>query len=385
MTLEKYHRELYLCNRCGYCREMIDPTVEAYRICPAYEAKGFESYTARGTIHIARALYEGRLKPDKRLAQHIFSKCTLCKNCQVHCPPEVDILSVMKALRQDLVGRGLLPEPLKERDSNVEQRHNVFGELAADRTIWASGLQLPRKGEILYFAGCYDAYRYPQTARATIAILTEAGVNVAYLGEDEWCCGLAQFMDGNIATAEKKMKHNVDAIKASNAKVVVTSCPGCYTALKTEYPKIIGKIPFKVVHFSEFIKELIDAGKIVLNKPINKKVTYHDPCHLGRYEGVYNKPRDIIRAVPGIELVEMRRSRENAWCCGGSTEIYLMNPDLAANITEARVQEGANTGASAIVTTCPMCVTNLRPVAKKAGLEVYDLPVFVASALGLRV
>lgn len=364
---------------------MIDPTGGVYRICPPREVRGFESYTARGTIHIARAIYEERLRPTKRLAEHIFSKCLLCRNCQSHCPLEVDIISVTKALRQDLFRAGLLPEPLKERDSNVGQNHNVFGEVSSDRTDWASGLELPPKGHTLYFAGCYDAYRYPQIARATVAILKEAGVNVAYLGEDEWCCGLPQFHDGNIVLAEENMKHNLDVIKTSGAKRVVTSCPGCYTALKSEYPKIIGKIPFEVIHISELIAELMDAGKITLNEAVNEKVTYHDPCHLGRYEGVYEEPRKVIQAIPGVELVEMQRNRENAWCCGASTEVYVMDPDLAASIAKTRVEEAEKTGAEAIVTACTMCVTNLKPAAKKAGIEVYNLPMFVAAAMGLKV
>lgn len=385
MVLEKYARELYLCNRCGYCREMIDPTRGVYGICPSWEARGFESYTARGTIHIARAIYEGRLRPTKHLAEHVFSKCLLCKNCQTHCPLEVDIISVTKALRQDLFQAGLLPEPLKERDSDVRRNHNVFGEVSSDRTNWASGLELPRKGPTLYFAGCYDAYRYPQTARATVAILKEAGVDVAYLGEDEWCCGLPQLHDGNIVLAEENIKHNLDVIKKSGAKRVVTSCPGCYTALKSEYAKLIGKIPFEVIHISEFIAKLINAGKIASNEVVNKKVTYHDPCHLGRYEGVYEEPRKVIQAINGVELVEMQKNRENAMCCGAGTEVYIMDPDLATSIAKTRVEEAEETGAEAIVTACPMCVTNLKPAAKKAGIEVYDLPMFIAASMGLKV
>jgi heterodisulfide reductase subunit D len=385
MVLEKYARELYRCNRCGYCREMIDPTRGVYRICPPREVRGFESYTARGTIHIARAIYEGRLKPTKRLAEHIFSKCLLCKNCQSHCPLDDDIISVTKALRQDLFRAGFVPEPLRERDSNVGQNHNVFGESPSDRTYWASGLELPKKGHTLYFAGCYDAYRYPKTARATVAILEEAGMNVAYLGEDEWCCGLPQFHDGNIVLAEENVKHNLDVIKASGAKRVVTSCPGCYTALKSEYSKITGEIPFEVIHISELVAELIDTGKITLNEAENEKVTYHDPCHLGRYEDVYEEPRKVIQAVPGIELVEMQRNRENAMCCGAGTEVYVMDPDLSASIAKMKVEEAEKTGAKVIMTACPMCVTNLRPAAKKAGIEVRDLPMLIAAAMGLKV
>jgi len=364
---------------------MIDPTVGAYRICPPREVRGFESYTGRGTIHIARAIYEGRLKPYERLAEHVYAKCLLCKNCQVHCPNEVDIISVTRGLRQDLVRAGLLPNPLKERDSNVKEKHNVFGEAPANRASWARDLKLPNKGDILYYAGCYDAYRYPETARATVAILRKAGVNVAYLGENEWCCGLPEFADGNIVLAEENALHNVNAIKASSAKKVVTSCPGCYTALKSEYPEVVGKIPFEVVHVSEAIAELLDARKIKLNKVIKKKVTYHDPCHLGRYEEVYEEPRKVIRATPGVELVEMQRNRKHAWCCGAGTETYVMDSDLSTRIAKTRIEEAYETGAEAIVTACPQCLNVLTPAAKRAKMDIYNLPVIVAEAMGLKI
>lgn len=364
---------------------MIDPDRGVYGICPPYEVRGFESYTARGTIHIARALYEGRLKLSKRLAEHIYAKCLLCKNCQVHCGSEVDIMSVMKALRQDIFRAGLLPEALKERDASVRAKHNVFSESPAKQGSLIEDLNLPSKGKTLYFAGCYNTYRYPETSKATIAILKQAGMDVAYLGEDEWCCGLPEFHDGNIVLAEENAVHNVNAIKASGAELVITACPGCYTALKSEYPKIVGNLPYKVVHISEVITKLLDAGKIKLSKTINKKLTYHDPCHLGRYEGIYEQPRKPLRLIKGVELVEMRKNRKNAWCCGAGTEVFILDPDLTATIAQTRVKEAVETGTDTIITACPQCVNTLTPAAKRVKMEVVDLPIIVAKAMGLKI
>jgi len=199
MKIEKWYNDIYTCNRCGYCRQMVDLETGTYKVCPIREKLGFESYNARGRLKIARAILEGKFNYNSELVDRLYT-CLLCGNCKVHCDPHsINIMAITRAMREDAVNMGLAPpEPLKQVDLNVRERHNVFGEAASKKTNWTKGLNIPKKGKTVYFAGCYASYRQLQTARATIAVLESAGINVAYLGEDEWCCGILQFVDGSV-------------------------------------------------------------------------------------------------------------------------------------------------------------------------------------------
>jgi heterodisulfide reductase subunit D len=377
--------EIIRCSRCGYCREMIYPQTGTYKICPIYELRRWESYTARGRIAIARAILDGKLKYDERLVERVYSDL-LCGNCKEHCGPGVDTLLPLRAMREDIASLGLEPAPIKEVNSNLEKTYNVFGENASGRTDWAKKLNLSEKGNVLYFAGCYDSFRYPKTARSVATILKEGGISLGYLGQKEWCCGIPQLVNGQPNLAEKMMKHNAESIRDSGAETVVASCAGCYHALKSEYPKVLGKLPYKVVHVSEVIANLLKEGKIKLDNAVDKTITYHDPCHLGRQEGVYDPPRYVLKSVSKLKLVEMLRNRENAWCCGGGGgATRVAYPRLTAEIADTRVHEAQDVKASAIVTSCPLCVNVLAIAAEKKNLKVYDLPTVIAEAMGLKV
>jgi heterodisulfide reductase subunit D len=218
-----------------------------------------------------------------------------------------------------------------------------------------------------------------------VKILNKAGIKVAYLYNDEWCCGVPQIADGSIVIAERMLKHNVELLKARGAKRVITSCAGCFHALKTEYKEILGHLPFEAFHISEVISKLLEEGKITLTQNAKRIVTYHDPCHLGRYEGIYDPPRMIIKKISGEKFVEMLRNRERAWCCGGGTTEYVAFPELSAKIATKRVEEAKKAGAEIIITACPLCVSVLKPAAYKVNIEVYDLPVFIAKEMGIEI
>ncbi len=377
--------EIFRCSRCGYCREMIYPQTGTFKICPIYEARRWESYTARGRIAIARAILDGKLKYNERLVERVYSDL-LCGNCKEHCGPGVDTLAPLRAMREDMVSLGLEPASIREVNSNVEKTYNVFGENAVRRTEWVKKLSLSEKGNVLYFTGCYDSFRYPKTARAVVTILRKGGINPAYLGEKEWCCGIPQLVNGQVGLAEKMMKHNAEIIKDSGAEMVIASCAGCYHALKSEYSKVVGKLPFNVVHVSEVIANLLKEGKIKFDNEISKTIAYHDPCHLGRYEGIYDPPRYTLKSVPKLKLVEMLRNRENAWCCGGGGgATRVAYPRLTAEIADTRITEAQDVKADAIVTSCPLCVDVLAIAAEKKNMRVYDLPAVIAEAMGLTV
>jgi len=388
--LEKYKKAVTVCSRCGMCI-----VGENGYICPVQQhSGGFDSSVARGRNQIARAILEGQLKYSNELMESTFT-CLGCNNCHEQCQRMdmqtgargiIDEAKITQALRVDLVRAGYgPPDALKAVDANIQKFHNPFGEPEKKRSAWAVGLDLPKTGDTVYFAGCYASYRNPKIAKATVAILKKGGINVAYLGEDEWCCGVPELWDGNASLAEELIQHNVNALKAAGVKRVVTSCAGCFHSLKTDYPEIIGKLPFEVVHSSEVIADLIEKDKISLDTEIAKTLTYHDPCHLGRHENVYESPRNVLKAIKGAEFVEMPRNKGNAWCCGGGSVVAVAFPDLAKDIADDRVQEAKGTQAEAIVSACPLCENGLTPAARKAKMEVHDLSEIVAKAMGIQI
>ncbi|MBC3803382.1 hypothetical protein GH808_02880 [Acetobacterium fimetarium] len=388
--LDKYKKMAFGCSRCGMCI-----VGEAGYICPIQQhTGGFDQYAARGRNQIAKAILNGELEYSEELMESTFT-CLGCNSCHEQCTRMdpltgekniIDETKLTNALRVDLVKAGFgPPEALKSVDAGVQSKHNVFGEPVEKRTKWAEGLDLPKQGDTVYFAGCYASYRNTKIPKATVAVLKAGGVDVAYLGEDEWCCGVPQLADGNIGLAEELIQHNVEALKAAGVKKVITSCAGCFHALKTEYPEIIGKLPFEIVHSSEVIAELIDNGKISLDTEIEKTFTYHDPCHLGRHENVYEQPRKVLNAVKGATFVEMPRNKANAWCCGGGSVVSTAFPEISNEIAAGRVAEAKGTSAETIVSTCPSCENGLNAAARKSKIEVIDLSVLVANAMGIQI
>jgi Fe-S oxidoreductase len=373
LKLKDLTEEVYKCIRCGWCRE---------KVCPIREELGFESTYARGIVLTARGLLEKQLNYSAGLARQMYL-CLECANCMEHCPLDVDVIGIMNAMRQDLVKAGLAPELFRQVDLHVESTKNPLGIEREEMVKWSEDLNLPRKGEVLFFVGCYPSYKFPKTARATVRILCQAGIDIAYLAEEEWCCGTAQYIDGSADLAQRLMVHNLEEIENSGAQKVVTTCAGCYTSLKYEYPKRMGELPFEVLHITELLENLINKGKIGFKNKIKKRVTYHDPCHLGRHSGLYDAARKILNHIPGLELVEMPTNRENARCCGGEIVLNTVFPELAKKLPEIRVNEAANLGVKDLITSCPLCVSNLRIPARKRRIKLYDLPLLVAESAGV--
>lgn len=336
---------------------------------------------------MALGLSEGVIRFSRPLTEVVYT-CLSCGACKEICPEKIDVCGITRNLRQEVLRRRLSPPKIRQIQSGLKKTHNLFGE-AKPRSAWADDLRLQQKGETLFFAGCSDSYSYPQTARACVKILQEAGKKVAYLSEKEWCCGAPAFWSGNNKLFEQIVRHNLSAIKASGAKEVVLGCAVCYNMIKTNY-STVSKLPFKITHISQFIADSLKEGKLKFVKPFNKTITYHDPCHLGREEKVYEEPREVIRKIPGAKLSEMGRNRKAAWCCGEGIVVNAVSPNLTRKISAERIDEARQSGAEAIVTCCPGCVATLSKAAawvkSRGGTEilVYDLPVLVAEAMGLK-
>jgi heterodisulfide reductase subunit D len=372
VSLQNKKADINNCGGCGYCREyygdMYAPKQSAkYLVCPMREKFGFDSFTAKGRIEMARALLDGRLKYTQPVIDTLY-KDLLCGNCKDVCQMYhplmghmVDTIEIFKEMRAEIFESGLpVPDGISKLGSAIEREGNIFEMQKEDRKSWITPeIKLSEKADLVYFPGCVAMYRYPSIPQATAKILNKAGVDFAVLGDNDQCCGNPLLLTGQRALAKRVIRQNVENLEAMGAKKVVATCSGCFRSLSQEYPKIIGRdLRFQVVHISQLLEDLIKEGKIKLN-PTKLKVTYHDPCELGRLSNVYEAPRNVIKSIPGVELVEMQRNRSCAWCCGAGGGVKAAFPNLAVELAQDRVAEAKETGAKKIVSCCPTCKWNL--------------------------
>ena len=220
---------------------------------------------------------------------------------------------------------------------------------------------------IVYFAGCMASFREQNIAKTTIELLKKLGTEFTMLGKDEWCCGSVLLRSGNIDVAKQMIEHNVQTIKDTGADTVLTSCAGCYRTIKQDYPKYIGALDFKILHTPEYLLQLLDADKIRFKPMANHtKVTYHDPCHLGRHMDIYDPPRKVLQAIDGLELVEMPRARELARCCGSGGGVSSAYKSLSNQMGDTRLKDALGTKAEILTSACPFCTYALKSAAERA-------------------
>lgn len=372
MELEKYKKDVYKCTRCGYCREMIRDSDGTYLICPVREIMGFESYFARGRMLQARHILEGKVPYSPALAERVYS-CMTCGNCKDHCGAEIDLVSVYEAMREDLANAGSGLDAHRRFVESVEKDKNPYFEPKADRLKWANGIELRNDGKLIYFVGCTSSYRRQEIAKATAKILERTNADFRVMA-DEWCCGSPLLRTGYKKQSLELARHNLKAFE--DAETIITSCAGCYKTIKLDYPKIVGEVPIKVLHTSEYVLSLIRDGRLEFNKEVEKVVTYHDPCHLSRGGGVYEAPREVLKSIPGITFKEMYPTGKNSLCCGAGGGVKSGFKDLAVRIAEEfKIKPSEELGVNTIVTTCPFCKTNMIDAAMNAGskIEVVDL------------
>ena len=397
MSLESLKGAIYRCNHCRACNLTDSDEIGWHRVCPTYEAYPFEHYAAGGRIAIARAWLEDFIKKPEEIVESIYSclGCGACKEiCQAYTeipfptPDGIDTPRIMRALRCELMIRGLAPQGIKDLDQSIVKSRNAFGGDLVEKERLAEKFRLPSRGETLFFTGCYPLFKDPmRKIEKTIEIFKHINTDVAFLAEKEWCCGILQYVDGNLELCTELVVHNLEAIKESGAKRVITGCAGCYHALKSVYPAIVGEeLSFEVFHTSQYLSQLLEQKELEFKREVKVKVTYHDPCHLGRLCKVYEEPRKVIHQIPGVTFIEMERVKEKTWCCGGGEGIVsLVYPQLAADIGKVRIQEAQRTGATSLITTCPHCNAQLSLASKrlKVPIACVDLSEIVAESMGL--
>jgi heterodisulfide reductase subunit D len=282
------------------------------------------------------------------------------------------------------VRRGRYPEPFDTLRQMVTTQYNISGDDNQQRLIWSENLEeVPEAlrgketAEIIYFVGCTPSF-YPQTygiPQAAVTVMDTAGLDFALLGSDEWCCGYPLIIAGMGDEVSELIRHNVEAVRARGAERLVAGCPSCYHTWIHEYPEVLGQpLGFEVLHLSQLLVELIASGRLDLGE-FPRVVTYHDPCDLGRNSGIYEAPRQVIRSIPGITLVEMEENRRYALCCGGGGDVAMCNQELVEGVARRRLQQALDTGAQVLLSACQQCKRTLMTAARqeKARIQVLDI------------
>lgn len=385
-------RELIEIHACTGCRLCVD-------CCPAVSASGDGALSGLYRLDRLRKLLKRRSGPGagllgfnkpspedlKTFSDTVFN-CTLCGNCQEVCPVGLGLHSLWCSVRLDMVDSGAYPEKIDAIRDNLAESRNVFGEDNEERAEWVDDLPDPpehgylkEKADVVYFTGCVASF-YPLAQNVPMAmagILDRLGTDFTLLGEDEWCCGFPLLGAGLRDEAADVIRHNVEAVQARGASKIIFACPSCYQMWREYYPSGI-----EIAHVAEFILEQLAARPGLLKKT-PMKVTYHDPCDLGRGARIFEEPRRLIQAVPGIELVEMPRNRENCRCCGGGGNLEMVSPDLSRAITAEKIEEALSTGAEAIVTSCQQCVRTMTTHVRRndVPLQVMDITQLIKKAL----
>lgn len=369
----------YACAQCGYCRD----------VCTLYSGRGWESSSPRGKWYFLREYAEGKLPLTQEMVD-TFLLCTTCKRCDDACQLGLPIQSTWDELRGILIQeKEMATFPAFEMMGGSFRRdRNIWTGPRAERDAWLPEDVRPlAQGETGYWAGCTASYLEKDIAQNAVHILKEAGIPFAYLGKDEACCGVPFLVSGKWDLWQAAVRHNVEAVKRRGIQKLVVSCPGCWVALNHYYrqwaPRLGLDWDVQIEHITETATRAIREGKLNFRRPVNKVLTYHDPCHIGRHGGIYEPPREVLSAIPGVELREMEHNRENGLCCG-SVLTRVGEVPTSDRLGGLRVQEAEATGAQALVTTCPCCEFQLRVAAKAKGSElpVVDFSTIVAEALG---
>jgi heterodisulfide reductase subunit D len=372
--LRQYQKEMLRCNRCGYCQAA----------CPIYDVLRREPATARGRIQLLRAVSEGRLPLSESVSRYVYG-CTECQSCLLSCPGGVRTDEIFATAREVIADSEFFPTTLAGLEERVRTTHNISGEPSENRLLWTENLEVRPKGlvgresaEVVLFTGCVSAL-FPMAygiLQDLVEILLAAEVDFTTLGPEEWCCGYPVLSAG--LPVSELIEHNLDRVKTLGANTLVTTCPSCYLMWKHHYPSD----SFQVFHSTEFLSELVEAGQVPL-RSLSMRVTYHDPCDLGRKSEIYDAPRRIIKAIPGLEFVEMEDHGENALCCGGGGNLETLDAELSREVARLRLKQALALGAEAIVSACQQCERTLAMAARrdKVRIKVKDVVQLLHEAL----
>lgn len=302
--------------------------------------------------------------------------CTSCNSCTLSCPQEVNPSSYIVEERNLIVETGIIPRTVMDVLTNVMKYHNPIGRYPSKRMEWTEGMKIKTfptitKADVLYFVCCLTAYdtRYQKIARSMASLFDHLGVNFATLGVEEWCCGDHILRLGEKGLFETLAEHNLSMFEKFDADRIVTLSPHCYNTFKNDKPYSDAELD--VQHYTQFLAEAIEKGKLKLSKAIKKRVAYHDPCFLGKRNKIFEAPRQILESINGIKLVEMKRTKENSFCCGGGAgRVWIEDAPPEKRPSINRLKEALELNVEIIATACPFCISTLEDAAKV--LDVQD-------------
>jgi len=374
--------EVLACIHCGFCRLG----------CPTFSVTQREARNARGRNALAYYLMNGSIEPSKDLSDAFYS-CTTCQACTYFCPARIKVDEIVEGVRKKLYKAGFVPEAVLGLRESIFKTGNIFASAKAERIeIYPPALkekakkgELKAKAKTLLFMGCVPSYLDMKMVPSLLKPLDAAGVDYTTLATEEGCCGFPLFLMGTDEFEEHARK-TIDRIKATGATELVTPCAGCYKTFKKIYPKV-GDLGVEVYHSVHYLEKLIKEGRIKLKGEGKQRVTYHDPCDLGRAFQVFEEPRNILKAIPGLEYAEMARNRLQARCCGGGGGVQANLPEMAVEMAAERVRDAVAVGAEIIVSGCAACKDNLRkgikalPKDQRGKLKVMDITEMVASSM----
>jgi len=370
--------ELYGCYQCGKCTGG----------CPV---------SLKSKLNIRRLMIEGILGKnlERMTEREELWDCTTCKTCTIRCPRGLKPMDLIIGMRGTLVEEGHIPKTIIEAMENAYKHGNPWGTPKNKRTEWTKSLPEDLKvkdfsqgdrAELLYFVGCTASSdpRIQEIAKSLVFILNRAEIDFGILGNEETCCGNEIRRMGETGLFEELMDANIQRFETYKIEHIVTACPHGFNALKNEYPQ--GK--FNILHTTQLLAKKLEEGKLSFSKEIKKVITYHDPCFLGKQNNIYDEPRMVLTAIPGLTFKELDRSRERSLCCeGGGGRMWVeASSETGQRLAEIRVQDAVELGAEILATACPLCVLTLEDAVKTSGneekIKVMDLTELLAEAMG---
>ena len=344
---EDVKSDVYRCFRCGYCRA----------VCPTFIVKENESWNARGRLMLIQAALENKIVVNEDLKNRIYS-CTLCRACELVCPALVKVTKAILNFRESLIKTGYSPPRAYIKViENIKKTGNVFGVKSVKEQFEYKNC------ENIFFPGCVAYYMKPELVNYGKHIFGYC--NIEWCSSEGICCGSPLYALGMTEEFKEVAKKNLELFRKFDVKRIITLCPLCYKTLKYDYPKVLENFDFEVLHISQFLNLLIADGLLKPMKSVNLKVVYFDSCGLGRLSNIYDVPRDVLKAIPGLEVIEFKENREKALCCGGGFGLFIAYPELSSSLSKIIIRNALDLGAEVIASDCPTCQISLENSVRK--------------------
>jgi Fe-S oxidoreductase len=384
--------DLYACTECGRCQSACPAWNTGKPLSPKLLIMNLRDHLFEEGPKILEA---GTTSGDMRktplvpeiVDEEVVWACTTCGACMQECPVDIEHIDHIVDLRRNLVmGESRFPPESAELLRNLETAGNPWGQPQSQRAAWAEGMDVPQLGpgeqapEFIYWVGCAGSFddRARGVSRAMAGLLHDAGVSFAILGPQELCTGDPARRIGNEYLFQTLAEQNVATLDGSGVTKIVANCPHCFNVLRNEYPDYGGR--YEVLHHTQLLAQLVDDGRLRPTGPVRALLAYHDPCYLGRHNGIYGEPRQVLDSVPGLSSVEMPRHGSRGLCCGAGGARMWMEERIGKRINRERMDEAASTGADMVGVACPFCLVMLDDGARARGddVEVADVAQVLA-------